>query len=273
MIRKQGKGAWLWKIDLVSAYRQISIHPTDTIYLWFQWAGKFWADYRLPFGVRSAPAIFTVFIAAFLWILCTCFAHIFLYKILHYLDDSFGAHPSQAEATQAMSTFREQANRFGWKINEKKVYGPSQSLSILGMLYDTNKQVVTIDTERRTKLIQEIKELSTLKSCQAKRIESLVGKLTFVSQTITGGLCHIYPLRDAILNKEPFHHINLFNKNIKDTFDWWTNALTQFGDLSFDFICNPTITPHIIYTDAATTTGAGGWFYNMYFQYEWPNKN
>ena len=172
-----------------------------------------------------------------------------------------------------MSLFRSQADRLGWQINEKKVFGPSQTLSILGMQYNTIKQVVTIDDQRREKLLKEIHELNSIQSCRAKRIESLVGKLTYISQTITGGLCHIYPLRVAIMKKEHYHFVNLHNRQIKDCFEWWTVALTELGDLSFDFICYPTITPHIIHTDASTSTGAGGWFYNMYFQYQWPNVN
>ena len=54
-----GKGALLAKVDIESAYRRITVHPCDQPLLGMQWKGDVYIDQMLPFGLRSAPTIFS----------------------------------------------------------------------------------------------------------------------------------------------------------------------------------------------------------------------
>ena len=58
IIRQLGKGTVLAKIDLLSAYRIIPVHPDDHPLLAIKWDGDTFIDTALPFGLRSAPKIF-----------------------------------------------------------------------------------------------------------------------------------------------------------------------------------------------------------------------
>ena len=52
-------GSMLAKIDIKNAYRVVPIHPVDRHLLAAAWRGKLFVDGALPFGLRSAPKIFT----------------------------------------------------------------------------------------------------------------------------------------------------------------------------------------------------------------------
>lgn len=54
-----GRGALLAKFDMESAYRIVLVHPDDRYLLAMQWRGKYFVDMALPFGLRSAPYIFS----------------------------------------------------------------------------------------------------------------------------------------------------------------------------------------------------------------------
>ena len=55
----RGQGALVAKFDVATGYRYIAIHPEDR-YLWgMKWKGAYYVDKALPFGLRSAPFIFT----------------------------------------------------------------------------------------------------------------------------------------------------------------------------------------------------------------------
>ena len=58
-VRRRGKGALLAKVDIRSAYRVVPIHPEDRWLLGMLWDGGLFLDLTLPFGLRSAPKIFT----------------------------------------------------------------------------------------------------------------------------------------------------------------------------------------------------------------------
>ena len=59
----------LAKIDIAHAYRNVPVHPEDRKLLGMQWQGKVYIDTALPFGLRSAPKIFTAISDALEWIL------------------------------------------------------------------------------------------------------------------------------------------------------------------------------------------------------------
>ena len=60
LILALGKGTKLAKFDIQSAYRIVPVHPTDRYLLGMMWNGQLYMDTALPFGLRSAPKIFTV---------------------------------------------------------------------------------------------------------------------------------------------------------------------------------------------------------------------
>lgn len=68
-VLRQGPDALLAKVDIKGAYRNIPVHPDDRWLLGMQWEGallNLWT--LLPFGLRSAPKIFTALADAAVWI-------------------------------------------------------------------------------------------------------------------------------------------------------------------------------------------------------------
>ena len=47
------------KVDIKNAYRLLPVHPEDRLLLGMEWQGQVYVDTALPFGLRSAPKIFT----------------------------------------------------------------------------------------------------------------------------------------------------------------------------------------------------------------------
>ena len=64
-----GRGSQLAKMDIKQAYRMIPVHPEDRYLLGMLWEGVAYVDKTLPFGLRSAPFIFTAVADALQWIM------------------------------------------------------------------------------------------------------------------------------------------------------------------------------------------------------------
>ena len=58
-VMELGRGTLIAKFDIQNAYRIVPIHPDDRHLLGVQWRNQFYLDMTLPFGLRSAPYIFT----------------------------------------------------------------------------------------------------------------------------------------------------------------------------------------------------------------------
>ena len=92
-IVESGRGTELAKMDIASAYRMVPVHPGDRPLLAVQWAGQIYFDTRLPFGLRSAPKIFSAIADALQWV----FQQKGVTWVAHYLDDYITTGPPHGE--------------------------------------------------------------------------------------------------------------------------------------------------------------------------------
>ena len=68
LIKSLGKGCFLAKTDIKSAFRIIPVSPHDFPLLGMEWQGKFYFDKCLPMGCSSSCNIFETFSTALEWI-------------------------------------------------------------------------------------------------------------------------------------------------------------------------------------------------------------
>ena len=80
-----GKGTRMAKLDIAHAYRNIPVHPDDRHLFGMVWNSQLFIDTVLPFGLRSAPKIFSAVADALEWILTQQGVS----HSIHYLDDFF----------------------------------------------------------------------------------------------------------------------------------------------------------------------------------------
>ena len=83
IVRALGVGTLMAKLDLKSAYRMVPVHPQDQWLLGMSWEDRILVDTCLPFGLRSAPKIFSAVADGLTWAMhCKGIEY-----MLHYLDD------------------------------------------------------------------------------------------------------------------------------------------------------------------------------------------
>ena len=148
IIRRLGPGTELVKIDLKDAYRVILVHPQDH-HLGIQWCGDTFVDRSLPFGLQSAPKIFTAFSDMVAWAI----HYRGVRHLLHYLDDFllFG-QPGTLDAGQAVATARAVFAEAGILVAEHKTEGPATSVTFLGILVDTMQFQLQLPSDKLAQL-------------------------------------------------------------------------------------------------------------------------
>lgn len=83
IILRMGRGVFMVKADIKEAYRMVPVHPQDRWLLGVQWEGHTFVATVLPFGLRSAPKIFSAVADAVQWILVKTTRHAPLLGRLH----------------------------------------------------------------------------------------------------------------------------------------------------------------------------------------------
>ena len=69
MVTQLGRGAVRTKFDVEAAHRNIPVHPSERVLLGMKWWGKYYVDLALPFGLQSAPYLFSSVADMVEWIL------------------------------------------------------------------------------------------------------------------------------------------------------------------------------------------------------------
>ena len=132
-----GKGPLLAKLDLHSAYRKVPVHQADQSLLGIKWKDQVYQDHALPFGLRSAPKLFSAVADALAWAL-SCES---ILKSCHYLDDFlFWAERDSPECARSLQAASRVCSALGLPPAPGKTEGPATRLTFLGIEFDTEAQ-------------------------------------------------------------------------------------------------------------------------------------
>ena len=197
------------KLDLKAAYRSVPVHPDDRPLLGTLWEEALYVDTALPFGLSSAPKIFSAVADALLWVM--------LLKgvkwALHYLDDFllFG-RPHLQECQSALDIGLQTCSELGWEVHVHKVGGPSSCIVFLGIEIDSINSQLRLPTEKLQSLKMELVKWQAKKACSRREFLSLIGQLNHAAKVVRQGTCRTFLRRLIDLScsaKELHHHIRL----------------------------------------------------------------
>ena len=125
LIIKAGRGALMGKVDIKS----------DRHLLGMFWQGGYYLDLALPFGLRSAPAIFNSLADLFHWCLVNNWN---VLDLLHYLDDCFTLGPPLSDiCASRLKAIDQAAAEIGIPLSPDKCVGPTTCLIFLGIELDS----------------------------------------------------------------------------------------------------------------------------------------
>ena len=111
----------------------LPIHPHDQFLPGVQWEGIVYTDRVLPFGLCSAPKIFSAVADTLHWILVQKGIN----NLLHYLDDFIFIAKSLDEAKKNMQVIVTTFASLGVPLETSKLEGPAHCLTFLGIELDT----------------------------------------------------------------------------------------------------------------------------------------
>jgi len=137
------------------------MHPESTAFLGFEWRGVFYRFAVLPFGLATAPWLFTKVISH-----CVRFLRSpgLSQGILNYLDDFVFGAATAAEALRVAQVLLNVLRRFGWLIHPTKCVGTSvatQTFQALGTIVDLAAQTFSVPEATVRRIVLAARSLAT----------------------------------------------------------------------------------------------------------------
>ena len=166
-------GEWMFAFDLKSGYHHVDIVEHHQRFLGFRWKAGFYVFTVLPFGLCTAPYLFTKLLRPLvrLW-------RGKGFKAVVYLDDGICAVEGEQEASRVSQLVKDTLAKTGFVVNEaKSTWTPTHRLEWLGFNIDLQSGNISVP-EKKINILKDMLQ-GALKQRQmcAKNIASLVGKI------------------------------------------------------------------------------------------------
>lgn len=260
-------GHFMAKVDLKSAYRSVSLHPSSLPATGLKWTFEghttptYMVDTRLPFGSKVAPSIFHRLTQSVRRMLKKRGIH----AVVVYLDDFLITAPTFAECLKAYNILISLLRTLGFQISWSKVVDPCQSLTFLGINIDTVSNMLTLPPSKLAELQQVIASFEHRTRATGKQLRSLSGKLNWACQAVTGGRTFLRRILNALPKLQRSRHKLRLNHQFHLDLQWWLKFLNTFnGKIAFQ-LPQPIVDVHL---DACpVASGAyfrGDWVYTRF---------
>ena len=145
---------WMVKLDLKDAYLQVPIHPDHQHLLTFQWEGKSYMFKCLPFGLSSAPRVFTKLLKPVVGFLRQIGC-----RLIIDLDNMLMLHQDREQLYQITQLTCQLFEGLGLMVNQKKsITSPTQELEFLGFQVCYMSMNLSIPSKKLRKIRQDARE-------------------------------------------------------------------------------------------------------------------
>lgn len=267
-IKQLGRGCFMAKTDVKSAFRIVPIHPADYSLLGMKWANLYYFDRTLPMGLSSSCSIFEAVSTALEWISSH---HLGATSVLHILDDFLFIAPTKDQCRRDLSNFVSLCEYIGVPLAPEKTVGPSSVLQFAGIILDSERMEARLPDDKLTRCRRALTDFLARRSVCLKELQSLIGLLNFTCLVVVPGRAFLRRLIDLTKGvRKPYHHIRL-SKGAKLDLALWLRFLQDFNGKSFflDDVweTSDTLT---LYTDSAGSIGFGAVFGNRWLHGLWP---
>ena len=210
-----------WKEDMDRAFRQLNAYPKLVPLLGYHWQGQYFFDLVLVMGCKISPYLMQRTTNIISYILRSL-----SYFIQNYVDDFIGAE-YEDRVQQAHKTFLRLLKNIGASRAETKSVPPTQIIEFLGNLFNATDLTPGITQNRKVEIMRELTKWKHRQVTNRKQMESLVGKLQFISGCVRPGRLFVSRLLNEMKGMKNGQWYRLTDQARKDI-QWWYEFIPDF---------------------------------------------
>ncbi|CAJ0958249.1 unnamed protein product [Ranitomeya imitator] len=234
VISSMERGEFLASIDIKDAYLHIPIFPSHQRFLRFAIREDHFQFTALPFGLATAPRVFTKVMAAVMAIL-----HSRGVVVFPYLDDLLIKGPSFQACESSVQITLDSLSRLGWLINwDKSAPVPARRISFLGMILDTSRGLVLLPRSKAQALQKGARTLCHPRPRTIRFAMKILGKMVATIEAVAFAQLHLRPLQQALLDNwdrsiSSLDHPCPLSPRVRQSLVWWTLGPSLLQGKSF----------------------------------------
>lgn len=218
-------GCFFTLVDLRDAYFSIQINEKYRKFLRFCFQNELFQFNSLPFGLCSAPFIFTKIMKPVLHflrtrdIICVC-----------YLDDFFLISPTMEKSKKDITLTLQVLTNLGFNVNyDKSQLNPNNTCCFLGFFIDSKNMRLSLPSEKSQLIISLINDVLLIRICSIKLFAKIIGHLVAACPAVRYGPLYIKSLEGekykALKSGKSYNHNISLSRGVRSDLEWWQNSL------------------------------------------------
>lgn len=227
---------WMVRLDLKDAYLTVPINLQDQKFLQFVWRGRKFQFVSLPFGLSSAPRIFTKLLRP-----VVAYLRSQGIRLIIYLDDLLLLNRSKIKLHADLDLTVSLLQGLGFVINwEKSEIVPTRSLIYLGLQINSSLLEFCLPREKRLKLIDSCRTILADAHPKLRQVASILGSLNWAVATVPFAQAHYRNLQRLYISHVKATRGNLqvptvLSSEARTELQWWIEHLNSDSGNSFGF--------------------------------------
>ncbi len=223
------KDDWLVMADLKDVYLSVPIAEIHRKFLLFIWEEQHYEFQCLPFGLASAPRVFTKLLKP---VMATLRRQGI--RCIIYIDDLLLLSQSRVELDSATRAVLGLLTYLGFVINwGKSVLEPQRRLHFLGFLVNSIDLTLTLPTDKLERIQKECQDTLRAPSILVRQLLRLIGRMIATVQAILPAPLHYRNLQflknRAFVRTQSFETSLTISQEAKDELRWWIREVIRWN--------------------------------------------
>ena len=219
-------GDFMCKLDLKDAYFSVPLHRRSQKFIRFQFQGRTYQFTCLPFGLTSAPRIFTKILKPVTGILRKMGI-----RIIVYLDDMLIMNSTLEGARKDIMILKSILENLGFLINmEKSIFVPVQIIEFLGIIVDSTTMRFLLPDEKVAVIQKECRHLVSSQVTSLSQLSHIIGKLTSCKTAVLQAPLHywgIQHLKNSNTLPQVVNNVDIpLDPHALEDLRWWVDNLS-----------------------------------------------
>ena len=265
VINQLGRGCFMAKADIQSAYRIVPIHPSQHHLLGFKWRNHYYYDKYLPMGMAEACSMFERISDGFVYV----FKKFGVTNIVKVLDDFLILDTTEIDCNCSLKKFIFICNALSIPLVEAKTsQSATQEIVFLGVKLDSRLMMASLPNDKLNRYSRDAKAVVSSPTIKNRDLLSLIGKLHFATTVIPIGKPFLRRLIDATKGSS-LHSAIRVTEGMKLDISMWQSFLEKYNGVSVITPYHECLASSInLYSDASDL-GYGGTYGSNWIQGQW----
>lgn len=221
------KNCFMSTLDLKDAYFLVKIHPDSRKYLRFIYNEEIFEFNVLPFGLCTAPYVFTKVMKPIIKLL-RCKGHLSTV----YLDDFLLVGCNYDSCMSNVIDTSNLLKSMGFIINTNKSnLLPTNNCKFLGFIINSNTLQLSLPADKVSKIKAGLLEFQRLKSCKIRVLAHLIGLLNSACDAIQYGRIYTKELERVLylnlLSNDNYDRYMTIPNSLSQDLKWWLNSIVS----------------------------------------------